>query len=254
MCKVISLCSHKGGVSKTTSSLNLATALGMMGKRVLVVDMDSQSNLTICAGVTTPDQLSHTTYTLLALALDEGELPPTSEYIIPRNYFDLIPCNINLSAFEVNRGHEIGAERALQTILEPLKASYDFALIDTAPSLGMLTINAITASDSVLVPTTPQLLSAVGVKLLVTTIAKIQKHINPNVQIEGIFMTQCDTRTNLYREMSDVIEKTYGGTTRIFNAIIPHSTKVGEANLRCQSVLQYDEQSKPAQAYRYQSP
>jgi len=127
---------------------------------------------------------------------------------------------------------------------------YEIIILDTAPSLGLLTVNAITASDSVLITVTPQLLSAVGLKLLIKTISKIQKHINPAVTIEGVLMTICDTRTNLYKDVSEIMDKTYSQTIRIFDTIIPNSTKVGEANLRQQSVLLYDENSKPSQAYK----
>jgi len=250
MCKVYAVASQKGGVTKTTTVLNLATALALMGKKVLAVDTDPQGSLTICAGVDNPDKLTHTTYTLLNAALNEDELPEPSEYIVPCEKIDVIPCNITLSAFELNRGHEIGAERALQTVIEPLRKLYDVILFDCGPSLGILTVNAITASDSVLITVTPQLLSAIGLKLLIKTINKVQKHINPDVKIEGVLMTMCDPRTNLYRDMTDIMEKTYSQSIRIFDTHIPHSTKVGEANLNRQSVLLYDEKSKPSQAYK----
>lgn len=250
MCKVLNVASQKGGITKTTTVLNLATALGLMGKKVLAVDLDPQGSLTVCAGVSNPDKLTHTTYSLLNAALNEDELPDPSEYIIPCEKIDIIPCNISLSAFELNRGHEIGAERALQTVIKPLRELYDVIIIDTPPSLGILTVSALTASDSVLIPVTPQLLSAIGLKMLIKTIQKVQKHINPALVIDGVLMAMCDTRTNLYRDVSDIMEKTYSQTIRIFDTVIPHSTKVGEANLRRQSVLLYDEKSKPSQAYR----
>ncbi|MCL2189047.1 MAG: ParA family protein [Defluviitaleaceae bacterium] len=249
MCKVYSVASMKGGVTKTTTTLNLATALALMGKKVLAIDLDPQGSLSICAGVPNPDKLTHTTYTLLDIALDEDESLNPHDYIISCGKVDVIPCNIKLSAFELNRGHEIGAERALQTAIEPLREKYDIIIIDTPPSLGILTANALTASNGVIIPVTPQLLSAVGMKMLIKTIQKIQKHINPNVAIEGVLMSMCDIRTNLYKDISNIMEETYCQTVRIFETVIPHSTKVGEANLRQQSVLVYDEKSKPSQAY-----
>jgi chromosome partitioning protein len=123
-------------------------------------------------------------------------------------------------------------------------------IFDTGPSLGILTVNAFAASDRVIIPVTPQLLSAVGLRLLIRTIQRVQKYVNPAVAIEGVLMTMCDTRTNLYRDMSGIMEKTYSQTIRIFDTIIPHSTKVGEANLNRKSVLLYDENSKPSQAYK----
>jgi len=250
MCKVYSIASMKGGVTKTTTSLNLATALGLMGKKVLAVDLDPQGSLSICAGAPNPDKLTHTAYTLLDTVLNEDDPPKPSEYIVPREKIDMIPCNIKLSAFELNRGHEIGAERALRMVLEPLREMYEIIIIDTPPSLGILTANAITASDSIIIPVTPQLLSAVGMKMLIKTIQKIQKHVNPDVTIEGVLMSMCDTRTNLYKDISGIMKQTYSQTVKIFDTIIPHSTKVGEANLRQQSVLLYDENSKPSLAYK----
>jgi len=250
MCKVISCASQKGGVTKTTTVLNLATALALTGKKVLAVDTDPQGSLTICAGVKNPDNLTHSTYTLMNAAPNEDKLPEPGEYIVPCEMIDVIPCNITLSAYELNRGHEIGCERALQTVIEPLRELYDVILLDCGPSLGILTVNAITASDGVLITVTPQLLSAIGLKLLIKTIQKVQKHINPNVAIEGVLMTMCDTRTNLYKEVSEIVDKTYSQTIRIFDTIIPHSTKVGEANLRRQSVVLYDGNSKPSMAYK----
>jgi chromosome partitioning protein len=135
-------------------------------------------------------------------------------------------------------------------LLNPLRERYDAIIVDTGPSLGILTVNAITASDGVIIPVTPQLLSAVGLKLLINTIQKVRKHINPAVAIEGILMTMCDTRTNLYREVRELMDKTYSQSIRIFDTIIPHSTKVGEANLLRKSVVLYDAKSKPAQAYQ----
>jgi chromosome partitioning protein len=186
---------------------------------------------------------------LLDAALNEDELPDHGDYIISCKKVDIIPCNIKLSAFELNRGHEIGAERALQTVIEPLKEIYDVIIIDTPPSLGILTANALTASNGVIIPVTPQLLSAVGMKMLIKTIQKIQKHVNPDVAIEGVLMSMCDTRTNLYKEISHIMDATYSQTVRIFDTVIPHSTKVGEANLHQQSVLLYAENSKPSLAY-----
>ena len=250
MKKVYSIASMKGGVTKTTVSLNLATAFGLMGKKVLAVDLDPQGSLTICAGVKAPEKLNYTTSTLLNAVLNEDELPEANEYIIPCEKIDIIPCNVKLFSFELNRGHEIGAERALQTAIEPLREIYEIIIIDTPPSLGILTANAITASDSIIIPVTPQLLSAVGMKMLINTIQKIQKHVNPAVEIEGVLMSMCDTRTNLFKEITQIMEDMYSRTVRIFDTIIPQSTKVGEANLRQQSVLLYDENCKPSQAFK----
>jgi chromosome partitioning protein len=180
MCKVISCASQKGGVTKTTTVLNLATGLALLGKKILVIDIDPQGSLTVCSGVPSPDNLMYTTYTLLNVALNEDKPLEPEEYIVHCEKIDVIPCNISLAAFELNCSHEIGAEKTLQMVIAPLKELYDVILIDTGPSLGILTVNAISASDSVLITVTPQLLSAIGIKLLIKTITKVQKHINPS--------------------------------------------------------------------------
>ena len=249
MCKIMAIASQKGGVSKTTTVLNLATALALMGEKVLAVDIDPQGSLSICAGVENPDKLTHTTYSLLLAALNEDKLPDPSDYIISCGKIDVIPCNITLSGYEINQRHEIGAEKALQTVLEPLREMYSVILLDTGPSLGILTINAFAASKSVIIPVTPQLLSAVGLRLLIRTIERVQKHINPIISIEGV-LTMCQLNTNLYKDMSEIMDKTYSQTIRIFDTVIPHSTRVGEANLNRKSVLLYDENSRPSKAYK----
>ena len=249
MNKVYAIASQKGGVAKSSTVLNLGTALGLMGKKVLCIDLDPQGSLTICAGVKTPDKLTHTTYTLLNAVMEKEPLPEPGKYIIPCAHIDVIPCNIRLAAFETSWGHQMGVQKTLQKAINPLQEQYEIILIDTGPSLGVLTANAITASDGIIIPVTPQLLSAVGLKLLINTIETVKEYFNPNVAIEGILMTMCDTRTNLYKQINSIMEKTYSQTVRIFDTIIPHSTKVGEANLNCQSIVLYDEKSKPSQAY-----
>ena len=248
MCKIYSIASMKGGVTKTTVSLNLATALSLMGKKVLVIDLDPQGNTTLFAS-TVPSKIANTVYPMLCAALNEETANP-SDYIMPCGSIDIIPSNNKLTAFERNQGHEIGAECALQTAIEPLKELYEIIIIDTPPSLGVLTANAIIASDGIIIPVTPELFSAVGLMMLTKTIQKVQKHFNPEVQIEGVLMSMCDVHTNLFKEISEIVDETYGQTVRIFNTIIPRSTKVGTANLRRQSVLLYDEKSKPSLAYK----
>jgi chromosome partitioning protein len=250
MCKIYTVANQKGGVGKSTTVLNLGHALAEAGKRVLLIDLDPQGSLTVCFGVDNHEKLTTTMYHLMQNVIEGEPLPPKDEYLVRKNNIDLIPCNISLGAIENKLIGEIGSEKTVSYIINALKDDYDYILLDTSPSLGILTVNAITASGGVLITVTPQLLSAVGLKLLIKTIQKIQKHINPTVTVEGVLMTMCDTRTNLYRDISDIMDAMYSQTVRIFDTQIPYSTKVGEANLRRQSVLQYDKNSKPSQAYK----
>ncbi|MDR0219901.1 MAG: ParA family protein [Lachnospiraceae bacterium] len=251
---IYSVASMKGGVAKTTTTLNLAYAFAQMGKKVLAVDLDPQGNLTICAGVADYDNLEHTAYTLLLEALEDNEdeepkKPSAEKAIVSCGIFDLIPCNNNLAAFETNKGHVIGVESSLKVVVEPLRGIYDVIIIDTQPSFGILPLNAIVASESVIIPITPQLLSAVGARDLFRMIKRIKKHYNPNIAIEGIVMCLCDTRTKIYREVNKLVEDNYGQRARIFDAVIPVSVKVSEANMASKSVIEYAPDSKPAEAY-----
>jgi chromosome partitioning protein len=250
MCKIFTVANQKGGVGKSTTVLNLGYALAEAGKRVLLIDLDPQGSLTVCFGVDNYEKLTTTMYNLMLNVIEGDPLPPKDEYLMKKDNIDLIPCNISLCAIENKLIGEIGSEKTVSYIISELKNDYDYVILDTSPSLGILTVNAITASSGVIITVTPQLLSAVGLKLLIKTIQKVQNHINPAVTIEGVLMTMCDTRTNLCKEMNDVIEKTYRQTVRIFDTMIPFSTKVGEANMYRKSVLLYDKNCKPSKAYK----
>jgi chromosome partitioning protein len=252
MRKVFAVASQKGGVAKTTTTFNLAVALTKLGKKVLVIDLDPQGSLTICVGVENPDSLEHSASTLLEAALDmdeEGSLE-SSRYVTQCAEVDIIPSNIELAAFEAYGANVMGGDKALRTAIAPLLQSYDIILIDCAPSLGKLTINALAASDGVIIPVTPHLLSVVGLKQLVATIRKVKTHVNPTVRIDGILMTRCDINLNLYKDIKELLLELYGGKIRIFNTLIHNSTRVGEAERRRQSVIAYSKNSKPAKAYK----
>ena len=235
-CKIIAIANQKGGVGKTTTAVNLGYALAQDRKKVLICDFDPQSNLTMHFGITKPDELKTTIYHLMTSVIEEKELPEQKEYIMSFGDIDILPCSIELSAVEINLVNAMSREITLKSILDGLRENYDYIIIDCMPSLGMLTINALTACDSVLIPATPQYLSAKGLELLLKTIFRVKKRINPSIKIDGILITMFAERTNLSKEILSMIDNTYGDHIRIFRSKIPVSVKVGEAVLNYESI------------------
>ncbi|MGW8956298.1 ParA family protein [Paenibacillus sp. NPDC055715] len=246
----VTIAKQKGGTGKTTTAYNLAYALSNEEKRVLLVDFDPQGNLTLCFGIDQPDKLEVSMFNVMNAVMGDDPIPSPDKYLYSQGNIDLIPSNIELSIAEMNLRDEMGGEKTLVALLEPMKIHYDYIIIDTNPSLGLLTINALAASDSVLIPVNPQLWSATGLTQLLNIIVKVKKRINPRISIEGILMTMCDVRTNLYKEAFRLIENYYGDRIRIFETQIPLSVKVGEANFYSQSIMEFHPKSKVAGAYQ----
>lgn len=250
-CKIISISNQKGGVGKTTTALNLAYALGEDGKnKVLLIDLDPQSNLTMCFGIDRPEELETTIYDLMMCVIDEKKLPDKNRYILSFNNLDLIPCSIELSAVEMSLVNVMSREVILKMLLENFKEDYDYIIIDCMPALGMLTVNALAACDSVVIPATAQYLSAKGLELLLHTIAKVQRRINPQIKIDGILLTMINDRTKLTKEILHLMNEAYSEHVKIFDTRIPISVKVGEANFRYKSIVEYEPKSKVAIAYK----
>ena len=248
-CKIIAIANQKGGTGKTTTASNLGNALADMGERVLLVDFDPQSNLSMSFGIERPDELAVSMHNILTLVMSGDVLPEKAEYIISGKRLDIIPSNINLSVTEINLRDELGGERTLAELLDPLRSEYSYIIIDTNPYLGMLTINALAACDEVIIPVSPQLWSATGLTDLLQTILKVKRKINPRIAISGILLTICDERTRLYREAKSLLDEYYGDKMRIFNTHIPSTVKVGEANYASRSIMDFDANSKAAIAY-----
>jgi len=248
MAEIITIANQKGGVAKTTTTLNLGYSLVQLGKKVLMIDFDGQANLTTCFGIdenSIETNIAH----LMTMQMEEEDLPMKSEYIVSNNGLDLIPSSILLTVVDANLKLEMGSERILYEILEPLLDDYDYILIDTSPSLGSLTINALSAADSVIITVNPQLLAMMGLKYLLKTISKIRKRINSRLTIKGILLTMCDSRTNLTKVLSEQVNEAYDGKVKIFNTQIPTTVKVGEAIYYSKAISEYSPTSTAGVAY-----
>ena len=248
-CKIVAVANQKGGTGKTTTASNMGNALAAEGKRVLLVDFDPQANLSMSFGIERPDELNTSMHNILSLVMDGQGLPEDLSYVLRGENLDIIPSNINLSITEINLRDELGGERTLSELLEPLRSSYDYIVIDTNPYLGMLTINALAACDSVIIPVSPQLWSATGLTDLMQTILKVKRKINPRIEVDGILLTMCDERTNLFKEAKKLLDDFCGDKMKIFDTHIPSTVKVGEANYSSRCIMDYDSKSKAALAY-----
>lgn len=237
---VISFANQKGGVAKTTSTLNLAVALAELGNRVLCVDLDPQSNLTMSQGID-PDKVEKSMYDVLVDDL------PISEVIAHREV-DIAVASIDLAGAEIAMSTKIGRERSLEKALREVEGDYDYICIDTPPSLGLLTINALTASGHVIVPVQCEYLSMRGLLQLQNTLQMVRENLNPDVRIAGILPTMFDSRTLHAREAVSLLEENYGDL--VFKSRIRKAVKFAEAPVRGASVLKYDPDSRAASYYR----
>jgi chromosome partitioning protein len=240
LAEVISFANQKGGVAKTTSTLNLAVALAELGNRVLCLDLDPQGNLTMSQGID-PDRVEKSMYNVLVDDL------PISEIIVHRE-IDIAPASLDLAGAEIAMSTKIGRERSLEKALREVQADYDYICIDTPPSLGLLTINALTASNKVIIPVQCEYLSMRGLVQLQNTLTMIQENLNPDVQIAGILPTMYDSRTLHAREAVAMLEESFGDL--VFKSRIRKAVKFAEAPVRGSSVLKYDTQSRAASYYR----
>jgi chromosome partitioning protein len=238
--KVIAFANQKGGVAKTTTALNLAVAFKESGHRVLCVDMDPQGNLTMSQGVD-PDKVEKSMFDVLVHRI------PISEIIVQRE-IDVAVASIDLAGAEIAMSTQIGRERALQKGLDEVRNDYDFVCIDTPPSLGLLTVNALTAADKVIVPVQCEYLSMRGLVQLQNTLTMIRENLNPGVEIEGILPTMLDSRTVHAKEAVEILEENFGEL--VFKSRIRKAIKFAEAPVRGTSVLKYDPTGKAASAYR----
>ena len=250
-CKVIAVANQKGGVGKTTTAVNLGVALGQAGKRVLLIDADPQGSLTRSCKIQSPDDLDVTLSELMANEMT-GE---DKDYILINNSIehfenvDLIPSNISLSGTETALFNCMSRESVLKRTIEPLRKHYDVILVDCMPSLGMMTINALVAADSVIIPCEPSYLSVKGLDLLLHSIARVKRQINPDLKIEGVLMTMVDSRTNNARDITAALRDAMGININVFNIEIPRSVRATECPNVGKSIFVHDPGGKVAEAY-----
>ena len=238
--KVIAFANQKGGVAKTTTALNLAVALKESGHKVLAIDMDPQGNLTMSQGID-PDKVDKSMFDVLVHEMSLRE-------VIAEREIDVAVSSIDLAGAEIAMAAQIGRERRLQKAVNEIRGDYDFICIDTPPSLGLLTINALTAADKVIVPVQCEYLSMRGLMQLQNTLRMIRENLNPKVEIEGILPTMLDSRTVHAKEAIEILEENFGDL--VFQSRIKKAIKFAEAPVRGSSVLKYDPKGKAATYYR----
>ncbi len=242
--RVISMCNQKGGVGKTTTTINLGASLAEFGRKVLLVDFDPQGSLSVGLGLN-PHQMDLTIYNLLMqrdVAIDEVVVPSG----VPG--MDLLPSNIDLSAAEVQLVHEVAREQTLQRVLAPAIEQYDVILIDCQPSLGLLTVNALTASDGVIVPLECEYFALRGVALLKTTIDKVRERLNPKLSVDGVLGTMFDGRTLHSREVMERLVEAWGDT--VFHTVIRRTIKFSDSTVAGEPITSYAASSAGAESYR----
>ena len=225
MSKVMAICNQKGGVGKTVTTINLGVGLARKGKRVLLVDVDAQGSLTASLGYQHPDQLEETLATVLGKVIEDKPLASGEGIIHQKEGLDLLPANIDLAAMEVTLVNIMSRETILREYLKTVRDQYDVILLDCCPSLGMLTINALSAADEVLIPMQAHFLSLKGMEQLMGTIGRVKRQINPTLTISGILITMADMRTTYSQGIVELLRGTYGDQLRIFDTIIPRSIR-----------------------------
>lgn len=242
MARIISVANQKGGVGKTTTTVNLGACLAFEGKKVLLVDIDAQGNATSGVGIRKPDVVKDIYDVLVNEESIEEAILPSS-----RKGLDIVPATIQLAGAEIELTSMMARESRLKSALEEIRDRYDFILIDCPPSLGHLTINAFTASDSILIPVQCEYYALEGLSQLLNTVRLVQKHFNPGLKIEGVLLTMYDARTNLGAEVVEEVRRYF--QENVYDTIIPRNIRLSEAPSHGLSIIDYDPSSRGAQVY-----
>ncbi len=243
MGKIISVTNQKGGVGKTTSCVNLASYVAASGKRVLMIDIDPQGNACSSLGVE-PKKHDSTVYEVL---LGEANITDAIYKSVVKN-LDVVPSTVDLAGAEVDLVYVDNRETVLKEALKDIKNNYDFIFIDCPPSLGLLTVNALTASDTILIPIQCEYLAMVGLGQLMNTVRLVKKHLNPDIEIEGVLLTMKATRSTLVQQVADDIRKHFG--SKVYDTYIPRNIRLAESPSHNMPIMMYDGKSKGALAYK----
>ena len=249
MSTTIAIANQKGGVGKTCTAHNLGVGLAGEGRRVLLIDLDPQANLTMSLGWTNPDELETTITTLLDKTVREERIAQGEGILDCREGVRLVPASIQLSGYEAVLLNEFGRESVLRQYLEGVKGEFDYVIIDCQPSLNILTVNALAAADSVLIPTQPQYFSTAGLQMLFQTIHRVQRKLNPELRIEGVLVTMMDRRPLFSRDLVGKLRENYGEYIKVFDTEIPTSIRMTESSAKGKSIFAYDPDGKVAAAY-----
>ncbi len=247
--RVIALANQKGGTGKTTTTVNLGIGLAHLGKKVLLIDADPQGDLTTCLGWQDQDSLPTTLATVMEKVIRDEPFTTDEGILHHSEGVDLMPANIELSALEMSLVTAMSREFTLRTYVNEAKKHYDVVLIDCMPSLGMITINALAAADSVIIPVQAHYLPAKGMTQLMKTIGRVKRQINPALKVDGVLLTLVDGRTNLARQTAETLRQSYGSVLKIYRSEIPVAIKAAEISAAGKSIYAYDKGSKVAQAY-----